>query len=215
MAVSPFTIASGQVPDVLATLAQLPNDEVFTPPTLVNAMLDVLPEEVWSNHTYRWLDPATKSGVFLRETYKRLMIGLAKWEPDSSLRREHILKNMLFGAAITSLASELSRRSVYQTTDATGKSIKDDSIKDLIVEFSSPEGNIVYAPTEHTIVKGKCTICRAPEKLIRDRRESFAYSFIHGTYPTKEMQDMKFDVIVGNPPYQLGTEGHGATASAI
>jgi site-specific DNA-methyltransferase (adenine-specific) len=216
MAVSPFTIASGQVPDVLATLAQLPNDEVFTPPTLVNAMLDVLPEEVWSNHTYRWLDPATKSGVFLRETYKRLMIGLAKWEPDSSLRREHILKNMLFGAAITSLASELSRRSVYQTTDATGKSIKDDSIKDLIVEFSSPEGNIVYAPTEHTIVKGKCTICRAPEKLIRDRRESFAYSFIHGTYPTKEMQDMKFDVIVGNPPYQIGMDdGQGNRTANI
>jgi site-specific DNA-methyltransferase (adenine-specific) len=215
MAVSPFTIASGQVPDVLATLAQLPNDEVFTPPTLVNAMLDVLPEEVWSNHTYRWLDPATKSGVFLRESYKRLMIGLAKWEPDSSLRREHILKNMLFGAAITSLASELSRRSVYQTTDATGLSIKDESIKDLIVHFDSTEGNILYAQTEHTISKGKCTICRAPEKLLRDRRESFAYSFIHGSYPTKEMQDMKFDVVVGNPPYQLGTEGHGATASAI
>lgn len=207
--------ASAGVPDVLATLAQLPNDEVFTPPTLANSMLDVLPPEVWGNHTYRWLDPATKSGVFLREAFKRLMVGLAKWQPDAKLRREHILKNMLFGAAITSLASELSRRSIYQTTDATGQRIKDDSIKDLIVHFDSPEGNILYVPTEHRIVRGKCTICRAPEKLIRDQRESFAYSFIHRTYPTQEMLDMKFDVIVGNPPYQLGTEGHGATASPI
>jgi site-specific DNA-methyltransferase (adenine-specific) len=169
-------------------------------------MLDTLPMEVWTNHTYRWLDPATKSGVFLRQVAQRLMVGLSSWEADPYARREHILKNMLFGAAATSLAGELARRSLYQTTDATGKKIKDPSIKSLVVKMDEPNGNIHFVETEHTIKKGKCEICRAPESLVRDRRENFAYSFIHQTYPTKEMQDMKFDVIVGNPPYQIGMD---------
>lgn len=194
------------VPDVLATLAQLPNDEVFTPPHLVDSMLDTLPAEVWKNHTYRWLDPATKSGVFLRQISKRLMAGLAGWEPNAGKRREHILRNMLFGAAATSLAGELSRRTLYQTSDATGRSVTDDSIKPLLVEMPSAEGNILFVETEHSIIKGKCLTCRAPESLVRDRRENFAYSFIHQTYPTQEMQEMKFDVIVGNPPYQIGMD---------
>lgn len=198
--------ASAGVPDVLETLAQLPNDEVFTPPYFVNEMLELLPEEVWSNPTFRWLDPGIKSGAYLREALKRLMAGLESWEPNPVLRREHILKNMLYGASITELSAEISRRSLYQTVDATGQSIKDDSIKDLVISFSKPEGNVLFVPTEHQIVKGKCVVCRAPEKLVRDRRENFAYSFIHGTYPTKEMADMKFDVIVGNPPYQIGMD---------
>lgn len=194
------------VPDVLATLAQLPNDEVYTPPRVANLMLDCLPAEVWSNPTYRWLDPATKSGVFLREAAKRLMVGLTSWEPDPTLRRHHILKNMLFGSSITALTAELSRRSLYQTKDATGKSVVDKSISSLIVPMASEDGNIVFVPTEHTMVSGKCSICRAPESLVRDRRENFAYSFIHNTFPSEEFQSMKFDVIVGNPPYQIGME---------
>lgn len=200
------TEANVGVPDVLETLAQLPNDEVFTPPYFANQMLDLLPVEVWSNPTFRWLDPGTKSGAYLREASKRLMVGLEEWQPNPSKRREHILKNMLYGASITELSAEISRRSLYQTVDATGKQIKDESIRDLIVSFPDPYGNILFVPTEHQMVKGKCAICRAPEKLVRDRRENFAYSFIHGTYPTKEMEDMKFDVIVGNPPYQIGMD---------
>lgn len=196
------------VPDVLETLAQLPNDEVFTPPQVANAMLDILPADVWSTPDYRWLDPATKSGIFLREVFKRLMVGLRDWEPDSDKRREHILRNMLFGAAITSLSADIARRSVYQTKNATGAGVVDTAIKDWVVVFDDHDGNIKYVETEHTLdAKGKqCTICRAPASLIRDRREHFAYSFNHGTYPTKEMADMKFDVIVGNPPYQIGMD---------
>ncbi|MDH6536538.1 Eco57I restriction-modification methylase domain-containing protein [Aurantimicrobium minutum] len=205
---------SAGVPDVLETLAQLPNDEVFTPPYFVNEMLDLLPTEVWSNPTFRWLDPGAKSGSYLREASKRLMVGLEDWEPDPVSRRNHILKNMLFGASITELTAEISRRSLYQTADATGQSVKDDSIKDFVVSFDHPEGNVLFVPTEHQIVKGKCVICRAPEKLVRDRRENFAYSFIHGTYPTKEMEDMKFDVIVGNPPYQIGMDDNQGNRTA-
>lgn len=204
------------VSDVLATLAQLPNDEVFTPPHLADAMLDLLPDSVWTNHTLRWLDPATKSGVYLRQVAERLMFGLSAWEPDPVKRREHILRNMLFGAAATSLAGEIGRRTLYQSTDATGKSVRDESIKPLIIDLPSRDGNILFVETEHEIVKGKCQVCRAPESVIRDRRENFAYSFIHGTYPTEEMQDMKFDVIVGNPPYQIGMDdGQGNRTANI
>lgn len=194
-------------PDVLETLAQLPNDEVFTPPKFANAMLDILPADVWSNPDYTWLDPATKSGIFLREVFKRLMVGLQDWQRDPDKRREHILRNMLYGAAITNLSADIARRSVYQTKNATGAGVVDTAIKDWVVAFDDPDGNIKYVETDHTIIRGRCMVCHAPEALVREQRETYAYSFNHGTYPTEEMVDMKFDVIVGNPPYQIGADG--------
>lgn len=196
------------VPDVLETLAQLPNDEVYTPPKLVNAMLGILPEHVWLEPDYRWLDPATKSGVFLREVARRLMVGLADWEPDGAKRRDHILRHMLHGAAITQMSGEIARRSLYQSKNATGAEIKDPALADLVVQLDTPDGNVPFVPTEHVLDRAGrfCTVCRAPAALIRENRENFAYSFLHGTYPTKELADMKFDVIVGNPPYQIGMD---------
>jgi len=196
------------VPDVLETIAQLPNDDVYTPPKIVDAMLDLLPEQVWAKPDYKWLDPATKSGIYLREVYRRLMAGLADWEPDGTKRRKHILRNMLYGAATTQINGEIARRTLYQTKNATGREIEDDSLRQLVVRFHGPNGNVPFVATEHTLDrKGEfCTICRAPAKLIRERREEFAYSFIHGTYPTEELAAMQFDVIVGNPPYQIGMD---------
>lgn len=196
------------VPDVLETIAQLPNDDVYTPPKIVDAMLDLLPKQVWATHEFKWLDPATKSGIYLREVYRRLMGGLADWEPDRRKRREHILQHMLFGAATTQINGEIARRTLYQTRNATGLEIEDNSLRELVVRFDDPNGNIPFVETEHTLDrKGEfCTICRAPARLIRERREQFAYSFIHGTYPTEELADMQFDVIVGNPPYQIGMD---------
>lgn len=197
------------VPDILDCLAQLSNDEVPTPPKVARAMLDLLPTDVWSRPDFVWLDPFSKSGVFLREVATRLFDGLAEWEPDFVKRREHIFRNMLHGASITEMTGIISRRSVYCAADASGTH--------SVVRFDDPQGNLPFVPAEHDFdAGGKCKRCRASDDLERgDDRENYAYSFIHGAYPTKEMAGMKFDVIVGNPPYQVGTEGFGATASTI
>lgn len=192
------------VPDILDCLAQLSNDEVPTPPKQARAMLDLLPDAVWSNPNYRWLDPSSKSGVILREIATRLLVGLTDWEPDFITRREHIFRNMLFGAAITEMTGIISRRSVYCAADA--------SSVHSVVRFDDPAGNLPFIPAEHDFnSKGKCKLCGAPKDLEREGRENYAYSFIHGTYPTQEMSTMKFDVIVGNPPYQIDSDGNTRT----
>jgi len=191
-------------PDILDVIAQLSSDEVPTPPRLAAAVLDLLPGEVWTDPTLRWLNPATKSGSLLREVTRRLMVGLAEWEPDPSRRREHILRNMVFGCAITRLTGEMSRRSVYLSRDAAGPH--------SAVRFDDAEGNLRFVPVEHDYPTGRdgrpsgpCRVCGAPVGLERGPdRENYAYAFIHGAYPTKEMAGMQFDVIVGNPPYQTG-----------
>ncbi len=191
------------VPDILDCLAQLSNDEVPTPPGLARAMLDILPGHVWSEPGYRWLDPCSKSGVFLREVAGRLLEGLSQWEPDFNKRREHIFRNMLFGTSITLMTGFIARRSLYYARDASS---------DLsVVKFDNPEGNLPFVPTQHSFVKERCAVCGAPEGLEREGRENYAFSFIHGTYPTQELKDMKFDVIVGNPPYQIDSEGNTRT----
>jgi site-specific DNA-methyltransferase (adenine-specific) len=209
-------IRSGHhVPDILDCLAQLSNDEVPTPPKLARAMLDILPSEVWGRADYAWLDPFCKSGIFLREAAARLLEGLSDQIADFKQRREHIYKRMLWGTSITEMTGLISRRSLYYSRDASGEC--------SVVRFATEAGNLPFVPAEHTFKKdkfgnivGPCTTCGGPQDLERgEDRENYAYSFIHGEYPTKEMQDMRFDVIVGNPPYQIGTEGFGATASTI
>ncbi|GAA1495170.1 Eco57I restriction-modification methylase domain-containing protein [Paeniglutamicibacter kerguelensis] len=193
------------VPDILDCLAQLSNDEVPTPPKLARAMLDLLPDEVWSRPDFVWLDPFSKSGVFLREIATRLLDGLADWEPDFATRREHILGNMLHGASITEMTGIISRRSLYCSANASGPH--------SIVRFAEPQGNLPFVPAAHDFqANDRCRLCSAPEELERgEGRENYAYSFIHGTYPTQEMANMKFDVIVGNPPYQIDSDGNTRT----
>ncbi len=195
-----------RVPDILDVIAALSSDAVPTPPLLARALLDILPVEVWSNPDYKWLDPATKSGSILREAARRLMDGLAGWEPDPVKRADHILRNMLYGCAITQVHGEMTRRSVYVSRDATSPM--------SMVKFATPAGNLPFTVAEHDYAlskdgqaSGPCRVCGAPVRLERgDSRENYAYAFIHGAYPTKEMKDMRFDVIVGNPPYQIGMQ---------
>src|SRR5690554_5635959 len=201
-------ITGTRKPDILNCLSNLSSDEVFTPPEVVNDLLDLFPSDVWTNPNHKFLDPACKSGVFLREIAKRLLVGLQDVMPDEVERRQHIFSNMLYGIAITELTGLISRRSVYYSKNA--------SCEYSVVKLGSTDGNIHYSRGKHRYINKKCIVCGAPEgDLDRgEHLENYAYQFLH-TKNIGDIFDMKFDVVIGNPPYQLQDAGKSTGASPI
>ena len=214
----------GRNPDVLTCIANLSNDEVFTPPEFANRILDTLAEawaadndgaNIWADSSVSFLDPCTKSGVFLREITSRLTKGLADEIPDLEDRVDHILTKQVFGIGITYLTSLLARRGLYCSKHAKGRHSIGRSLK-------SDDGNIWFKRTEHTWVDGKCRYCGASKQVL-DRGEDLethAYAFIHTDDIRARVaelfgDDMQFDVVIGNPPYQLADGGQGASAVPI
>jgi hypothetical protein len=214
----------GHNPDVLSCIANLSNDEVFTPPQVANRMLDRIAEawadanngeSIWADPSVTFLDPCTKSGVFLREVTSRLTDGLRSEFPDLHERVDHIVSNQVFGIGITQLTSLIARRSVYCSKFANGQ-------HSIVRSFANADGNIWFQRTEHTWVSGKCTYCGASQKALDrgEELETHAYAVIHTNNIASRIQEvfggtMQFDVIIGNPPYQLDDGGYGTSATPI
>lgn len=212
-----FTLR-GRNPDVLTCIANLSNDEVFTPPELANQMLDALADawaacnkgaDIWQNRDVTFLDPCAKTGVFLREITRRLTKGLESTIPNIEDRVNHILTKQVYGIGITRITSLLARRSLYCSKHANGK-------HSIAKHFTRDEGNIWYERLEHSWTGERCSFCGA-SRAIFDRGkqlDTHAYSFIH-TDGVKETLnryfggEMNFDVVIGNPPYQMSTGGAG------
>jgi Eco57I restriction-modification methylase len=232
---APFSLRNRN-PDVLTCIANLSNDEVFTPPEFANQMLDTLTEawaaanggaNIWADKSLKFLDPFTKSGVFLREISSRLVEGLKDDIPDLQERVDHILTEQIYGIGITQLTSLIARRSVYCSKSANGK-------HSIARSFATEAGNIWFERVEHTWVgatefietadkngkpvkkgvNGRCKFCGASQTTL-DRGpglETHAYAFIHtGNIKARIAElfgdEMQFDVIIGNPPYQLQSDG--------
>lgn len=191
--------AAMRQPDILEVIANLSNNEVFTPPQVANEVLDLLPEHVWEDPALRWLDPGSKTGVFPREIARRLMVGLKEAIPDEPERLRHVLTEMVHAVAISAMTGMISRRSLYCSKDATS----DYSAMGL----RRTAGNVWHGRVEHSFdKKGRCTECGGSQKQLETfNSENYAYAFIHleGQAQLAEATDMHFDVIVGNPPYQM------------
>lgn len=194
-------------PDVLECLANLSNDEVFTPPKIVNNILDMLPQEIFRNPNTKFLDPCCKSGVFLREIAKRLIKGIEDKFPDLQTRLNHIYTKQLYGIATTELTHLLTKRSLYCSKNANNK-------YSICTDFKDKDGNIKYNNAEHNWENGKCKYCGANKELYNEKLEYHTYQFIHINNP-EDIFKMKFDVIIGNPPYQIEDSGNGASSKPL
>lgn len=226
--------------DILNMLNSISNFEIFTPFEVAQNMVNLLPEDVFKDPSYKFLDPCVKSGIFLREIIYKLNdnLPLIKYtDPYSGItydlsdkkeRISHILRNMIYGIAISELTAYVSRRTLYGVMDANvDKELeflnskllsKKQDINSDDLHFNDyydykifntkdrngyeKEGNIFY-PNDETNIDNEDT----HYPFINETEHKFINLIKEGK--------VKFNIIIGNPPYQQNDGGNESSAKPI
>lgn len=117
--------------------------EVFTHPDLINKVLDLLPNNVWTNPNLLWLEPSCGKGFFVIHVYLRLMKGLKKVITNEKKRSIHIIEKMLYMV-------ELGRENVDYCKKLFGSNMNilcSDYLKDNVypdIQFDCIIGNLPF-----------------------------------------------------------------------
>lgn len=164
-------------------------DVVFTPEEVVDDMLDLIPQYIWSDPNSTFLDPCCKSGIFLERIYWRLYEGLSEKIPDRVDRNNHILEKQLFGLSQYDKTADDSRSVLYGTTKANHKNA-------YTRLFDTEHGNILTLKIEDDK--------RAYyfEQIVGDETRNLVKEVMRKGFG----EEMKFDVVIGNPPYNRGMD---------
>lgn len=146
--------------------------EYITPVKVINQMLDMLPAEVWNPST-TFLDQACKGGEFLKAIYERLM----KTE-----------------SLIALYPNEMARTGHILNNQVFGIALSEQSLSRANNTLFNLSHNIIRINNFLEILKVK-----GDNKVLKDGTLYTAPEYIAKEFNRK---DMKFDVVVGNPPYQ-------------